>query len=170
MPMAMKFANSVSVALPRTIAPARRSFRVMNASLGGIEPSSATRACRRRHVVGVDVVLEQHGDPEERAVRFSVPVAPRAIERAGLPRGVGIDVDERVDLIFVLVDASHVHLDELLRSDEPLFQRILQLVDGRLDEVQRAAWAAVTAVAIVVGRTQRIREKRKSENEREALH
>ena len=52
MPTARKFANSVSVPLPRMIAPALRSFFVMNASSGGIEPASATLPA----VVGMSAV------------------------------------------------------------------------------------------------------------------
>ena len=52
MASAMKFANSVSVPLPRMIAPACRSFLVMKASSGGMEPASATEPA----VVGMSAV------------------------------------------------------------------------------------------------------------------
>ena len=49
----MKLANSVSVALPRMIAPAARNCSVMKASSGGIEPSSELDP----PVVGMSAVL-----------------------------------------------------------------------------------------------------------------
>ena len=52
MPLVRKLANSVSVALPRMIAPASRNFFVMNASSGGTDPSSATEPA----VVGMSAV------------------------------------------------------------------------------------------------------------------
>src|SRR5213080_2688751 len=52
MPRAMKLANSVSVPLPRMIAPACRSLRAMKASFSGIEPPRATEPA----VVGMSLV------------------------------------------------------------------------------------------------------------------
>src|SRR5256884_7950688 len=52
MPSAMKLANSVSVPLPRMMAPARRSFLAMKASFFGCDPPSATDPA----VVGMSLV------------------------------------------------------------------------------------------------------------------
>src|SRR2546429_6586776 len=52
MPSAMKLANSVSVPLPRMIAPACRSLLAMKASFSGLEPPRATEPA----VVGMSLV------------------------------------------------------------------------------------------------------------------
>src|SRR5205809_5510422 len=67
----MKLANSVRVAFPRMMAPARRSFRVMNASFAGMDPPSATDPA----VVGMSAVsmlsLRMSGTPNKGFLRRS---------------------------------------------------------------------------------------------------
>src|SRR5207244_11933081 len=66
-----KLANSVRVALPRMMAPARRSFWVMNASFAGIDPPSAIDPA----VVGISAVsilsLRMTGTPNNGFLRPS---------------------------------------------------------------------------------------------------
>ena len=51
MPKAMKLAYSVSVPLPRMMAPARRSLRAMKASFFGSDPPRATEMIVRHHAL-----------------------------------------------------------------------------------------------------------------------
>ena len=74
----MKLANSVSVALPRIIAPASRSFAAMTASLGGMACAGVPETNDGEPAVvgmsaGIDVVLEKHGNAEHRIRLVPLP-------------------------------------------------------------------------------------------------
>src|SRR3972149_6484339 len=75
MPVVMKLAYSVSVALPRMMAPASRSLRVMKASSGGTDPSRATEPAVVGMSKGSTLSLSRTGTPNS---------GPR-----GSPRGGG---------------------------------------------------------------------------------
>ena len=77
--MAMKLANSVSVPLPRMIAPAARSLRATVESLAGFDPPSATEPA----VVGMSKVamlsLMMTGMPKSGpTLGLSLPASSRA--------------------------------------------------------------------------------------------
>ena len=135
--MAMKFANSVRVALPRTIAPASpqlpRDERVARRD----RALEGDGACRGRHALRVDVVLEEHGDPEEGAARPAATAvgvaATRFVERPRVQVQVG--VEERSGVV-IGGDAHVVHLHELLRRDETGLEGGLELRDGGFHQLQ----------------------------------
>ena len=66
------------------IAPALRSFLVMNASSGGMRACERDAARGRRHVRRVDVVLEQHRHAEQRLARR--PAVMMIVQRVELAR------------------------------------------------------------------------------------
>jgi hypothetical protein len=104
----------------------------MNASCGGMEPSSATDPA----VVGMSLVLmlslSSTGIPKSGLSGLPC-MWPPAVERARFLFSVGVDED----------------LDELFRCDEPFFERVLQFIGRGFDEVQRTVRAPAAAVIIV---------------------
>ena len=83
-----KLAHSDRLALPMMIAPASFSRSAMNAS-SGVLPASAQEPAVVGMPVGVDVVLDDDRDAEQRTV---VAVAPRRIGRSASARAVGLTV------------------------------------------------------------------------------
>ena len=104
--------------------------------LGRNPAGQGQRARRRGHAVRrVDVVLEQHGNPVQRAPK--PPVPPLAVEPVRNREGVGVGLEHgperraaRVDLL----DAGQISFDD--RAGRPLAtgQTLLQIRDRRLRE------------------------------------
>jgi hypothetical protein len=89
------------------------------------------RAAGRRHVGGVDVVLERDRDAVQRSAELALRAL--AIERVGLGERVRIDGQCGVEPIFVHRNPDQVLLDQLARGDLLLRHRLHHLRDGRLD-------------------------------------
>ena len=96
-----KLAHSDRLALPMMIAPAAfscaRDERVVGRALEECEGAGC-----RRHAGGVDVVLDDDRDPEQRTV---VAVASRLVGCTCVGAGRRADRDHRVELLVELVDA-----------------------------------------------------------------
>ena len=101
-------AHSDRLALPMMIAPAAFSLCAMNAS-SGVLSASAQEPAVVGHARGVDVVLDDDGNPEQRSV---VAVASRPSAARASAKAVGRR-DHRVERRVELVDAPEIEVRQL---------------------------------------------------------
>jgi hypothetical protein len=99
--------------------------------VGRTQAVEGEHAAGRRHVDGVDVVLQRDRD----AVQRSAHQAPRplAIALVGLAQRARVDRDDGVQPILVERDAQQVLLHDLARRGAPLLHRAAHVRDARLD-------------------------------------
>ncbi len=65
---------------------------------------------------------------------------PLVVDGSCLLERIRIEMNVGVDQRFVPSDARLVHLDELLRGEQPGSERVLQLIDGGLHQLHLTAW------------------------------
>ena len=104
-----KLAHSDRLALPMMIAPAAFS-RCRDKRVVGRAPGECPGAGCRRHAGGVDVVLDDDRNPEQRTV---VAVASRPVGRSCVGAGRRADRDHRVEDRVELVDAPEIEVRQL---------------------------------------------------------
>ena len=126
-----KLAHSDRLALPMMIAPAAFSLCAMNASLGRA-PGECPGAGCRRHAGGVDVVLDDDRNPEQRTV---VAVASRRVGRSRVGEGRRADRDHRVERRVELADALEIEVRQLDGVDPVRVHQLLELRDRRRVDV-----------------------------------
>ena len=103
----------------------------MNAS-PGLLPGERPRARGRRHPGRVDVVLEQHRDPEQREMRAALA---RLVGGAGVGERRRADGDHGVEQRVELLDPMQVELGELHRLQPMAVHQRLELRDRRRVDV-----------------------------------
>ena len=131
-----KFAHSDRFALPRITAPASRSRPTTNASRGGPRVAERERPRRRLHAVGgVDVVLDQHGDPMERSANLAR--TPLGVHRARDLERVGVRLQDRMQRRVDGLDPGEVGLGEDSRGEPTRGHGGLQVRDRRFVHVER---------------------------------
>jgi hypothetical protein len=96
----------------------------------------------------MDVVLERDRDPVERTPH----PAPCAldVEAVRLLHRIGIEGDHTVESALIGGDSVQIHLHQLLRVDAMRLERMLNLGNGRLDELERGRPVRALAVAPAV--------------------
>ena len=126
-----KLAHSDRLALPMMIAPAAfsccRDERVV-----GRAPGECPGAGRRRHAGGVDVVLDDDRDPEQRTV---VAVASRLVGRSRVGERRRADRDHRVERRVELADALEIEVRQLDGVQPVRVHQLLELRDRRRVDV-----------------------------------
>ena len=101
------------------------------------------RAGRRRHVVGVDVVLEDHRDAGQRAAAASLPAVAVVVviafvgllERMPVQVNVGVEMRGR-RLTVVRGDARVIHAHEFFGGDDVIVDGILNRGNRRFHEIE----------------------------------
>ena len=114
------------------------------------------RAAGRRHVGGVDVVLQRDRDAVQRTAQLAGGAL--AIERVGLLERARVDDDRRVQAILVGAEPHQILTDERARRQPARRHRRAHLRDRRFDDVKRFEPAAVPA------RARRLRRQRDGED------
>ena len=98
------------------------------------EPIERQRAAGRRHVDGVDVVLQRNGDAVKRPADFSLRAL--AIARVSLLERSRVDRDSGVQRVFVERNAREVLLHDLVRRGATVLHGRSHLRNRRLDDAE----------------------------------
>ena len=120
-----KLAHSDRLALPMMSAPAA-CRRADDERVAWRAPCECPRAGRRRHAGGVDVVLDDDRDPEQRTL---VTLAPRPVGRTCVGECRRADRDDGVERRVQLADPPEIEGRQLDRAQPMLVHQLLELRD-----------------------------------------
>jgi hypothetical protein len=125
-----------AVPMPELEPPVLRTGRPSEPAgfVGRREAGECQRAARRRHVGGVDVVLDRYRDAVERAA--AAPGEAFAIERGGIFESARVDVERGAQPVFVHPDPRQRLAHELDRRDALGVQRLPHRGNGRFDHCE----------------------------------